>query len=331
MTRTNHRARASDRLISRVLDARSGRPDGRDALDRHLDRHPDDRDIADELDRLWDDLGCLPAPPLRLSPAEECADTGREAVVLRSWRWAVPVAMAASVALVAALWLQPVVKSPAATPEQHFAAAAQSRKLALADGSIVTLAARSAITVQLRPERRVLRLERGEAYFQVAPDKARPFVVATAHGDTTAVGTAFDIKLDTDRAVVTVTEGTVHVTAPGGDTGRYVTRGQQLPYRTDPQKRRVLLGPIAQVDDRGAIDWTTGVLRFEGTPLAEVVAEVNRHSARQLRLVDPALAGLPIFAILKVGEVDGLLALVAAQQKLDPARMRQTLRIEGSS
>ncbi|MEH3160166.1 MAG: FecR domain-containing protein [Sphingomonas taxi] len=65
----------------------------------------------------------------------------------------------------------------------------------LDDGSTVTLGAQTVLTVGFTRERRQLALERGEALFEVAHDRSRPFVVQTPFGAVTAVGTAFDVAV----------------------------------------------------------------------------------------------------------------------------------------
>jgi len=319
------RAGAHRELISRLLDARSETPGAQEALDRHFRDHPDDRVVAADLDRLWDDIGRVPAPALRLAPARHAPRVSWSDRLRASLVWTLPTAAALGAA---ALVFLPSQVAPPAPMGQQLASGDQTRKLRLADGSTVTLAARSVLEVALSPERRDLRLRSGEAFFQVAHDKARPFVVSTAHGETMAVGTAFDVRLDAAEAVVTVTEGTVRVAAPEDTQTRLVHRGEQVRYRPDGQDGLTTIGATARVDDGKAIDWTTGILRFEGTRLADVIDTVNRHSGQRIVLSDAKLAAMPIHAILKVGEVDGLVALVATQAGLSPAAARAALRVD---
>ncbi|CAN5302685.1 FecR family protein [soil metagenome] len=282
-----------------MIDARSGVPGGQSAYDAHLQHHPEDEALAHRLDGLWDDIGRVPAPELRVMPAP--ARLTPVARITRSLPWSLPIAMAAGIAAVA--FVSPFAarqEKSIATPER-FAAGATMRKLTLDDGSTVTLAANSVLTAQLTPDRRNLTLEQGEAFFTVAHDKARPFVVATQRGETMAVGTAFDVRVDGAGAVVTVTEGKVRVTAPASGQTRYVAHDQQVRYWTDARNGGIALGDVSAANGQEDIAWTTGFLQFEGAPLADVIERVNAHAAHKLVLHDARLARMPIYANLKVG------------------------------
>jgi transmembrane sensor len=81
----------------------------------------------------------------------------------------------------------------------------------LADGSRVTLNTDSELQVSLEPRERVVSLDRGEAYFEVAKDKIRPFIVNVGPKRVIAVGTQFSVRRDGDSIQVIVTEGTVRM------------------------------------------------------------------------------------------------------------------------
>ncbi|MFM2288032.1 MAG: hypothetical protein RL684_1175, partial [Pseudomonadota bacterium] len=84
-------------------------------------------------------------------------------------------------------------------------------ELTLADGSRVWLGPRSTLQVNFTADRRGLRLIGGEAFFSVRKDHSRPFVVSSASGDITAVGTAFNVRTVPGRVTVSVSEGVVTV------------------------------------------------------------------------------------------------------------------------
>lgn len=187
---------------------------------------------------------------------------------------------------------------------------AEVRTLSLPDGSTVTLGARSSIAVQFERERRSVRLDRGEAWFRVAHDPLRPFVVYAAHGMITAVGTAFVVQRDDDHVVVTVTDGAVQVVpAPTDGTSSFLTtilsrvrqgtarvvRGEQISYEDSGSAT-----PVERADPDAATAWSQGRLEFDHTPLGQVIAEVNRYSRRSIHL-DPAV-GEPDFTGLVLAE-----------------------------
>lgn len=319
--------RSLRKLIRTIIDARAGNRAAAQDLAAHLRNRPEDRKAAQDLERLWDDVGRVPAPELRIPPTRE-----REPLAGRMFgrlHWSLPVALAAGAAAI-------YVLAPSATPSvshspevQHYSAVASTRTLRLTDGSIVTLAPRSTLDVAFSARQRALTLATGEAFFQVVHDTTRPFIVATAHGETRAAGTAFAVQLDRDVATVTVAEGKIQIAGTNSDLKRYATAGQQVRYELGANGATTI-GEPAATQDRNALSWHTGMLAFEGVPLDVVVAEMNRYTPRPITITDPALASLPIFATIKTDSPDGLFAILAAQTKRNPAEIRRALRVEGA-
>jgi transmembrane sensor len=187
------------------------------------------------------------------------------------------------------------------TPKFFETKAGMQRQIHLEDGSSVVMSPQTALSVLYTEHRRRIVLDRGEALFQVAHNAARPFVVDAGTGSTTAVGTAFDVRRDSDRVVVTVTDGTVSV-APHGpeeDTSKglapispadrpqwaeaRVTRGQRMVY---PEEGTA--SAIEPIDPQAATAWREGRLQFNHEPLKYVLEAVNRYSKRQIIADDAA-------------------------------------------
>lgn len=274
--------------------------DGRDA---HL--HPDDRAEAAEF---WNWLGELERPgpaPTRYRPV-----------------WMVR-ALAASVAVLAVfggtLWMthpMPTRETLQTVATGH----AERRRIALSDGSVVTLAADSRVDIAYLAGERRLRLISGEALFKVAHDKHRPFVVETRHGDVVAVGTMFDVSVGKREAEVTVVEGVVRVAL--SEPGR---RGSAEPIEKLAHKgERLSFGVMkstggdtgfirqaADIDADSAIAWTRGRLVFQGEPLSEVIVEVNRYAKDRLILTDPRAANIPVYGIVNQGDTAAIRDLIA--------------------
>jgi transmembrane sensor len=179
-------------------------------------------------------------------------------------------------------------------------ATGETRIIALDDGSRVHLSARSAIAIHYRPGDRRLTLLAGEAFFQAAPDSARPFVVEAAGATVTALGTAFDIALrDADHADVAVTEHSVAVASAVAraivEEGRRTSFGAGAP----------IAGP-EPADLFKVGGWRRGRLIFEDEPLERVLATLARYrvgyvfaapAARRLRVTGTFDAANPDGAI----------------------------------
>lgn len=150
----------------------------------------------------------------------------------------------------------------------------------LTDESRIELSTATALAVDFTPGRRRIKLLEGEAWFQVAPDVARPFVVEAAGGSTTALGTAFAVALNGNAAEVSVTEHAVRVVR--GEKSR-VSEGQSLRY-----------GPrgmgVVQAADPLILAWREGRLAFVNRPLGEVAAALDRWTGGRTVVLDEALA-----------------------------------------
>lgn len=174
----------------------------------------------------------------------------------------------------------------------------ERRTVALGDGSSVELSTNSAISIVFTDHERRIQLHDGEAWFRVARDPARPFVVESGGGATTALGTAFAVARHGSDALVTVTEHSVRVSASGRTTD--VHEGQSCRYGSD--------GPTTPVaSDTSALAWRQGRLVFISRPLAKVVAELDRWRSGNTWIMDDKLATQRVTLMIDTSEVDNAL------------------------
>lgn len=155
----------------------------------------------------------------------------------------------------------------------------------LPDGSQVTLAPLSRVRLDFTDRQRGLTLEAGQAYFDVAHDRDRPFVVEAGARQITATGTRFQITLsdkDADAEVV-LEQGEVIVSSHDGSFGPVLrlAPGQRL--------SAVKQARVEPVDVEASTAWRVGRLVVRDRPLDEVVAAFNRYSGDRLVLGDTAL------------------------------------------
>jgi transmembrane sensor len=164
------------------------------------------------------------------------------------------------------------------------------RRVALADTSVASINSNSELQVRLSDRKRQITLVKGEAWFEVAKDKTKPFVVDTGDIHVRAVGTAFGVQRFRDGAEVLVTEGTVEVWT--GKAKAYLTAGQHsfVPYKTT----QITVAKQPQEVQR-KLAWKDGKLIFTRQTLGEAVADFNRYSARKIIIADPSLESKRIF------------------------------------
>jgi transmembrane sensor len=164
------------------------------------------------------------------------------------------------------------------------------RRVALADTSVASINSNSELRVRLSDHKRQITLVKGEAWFEVAKDKTKPFVVDAGDVHVRAVGTAFGVQRFRDGAEVLVTEGTVEVWT--GKAKAYLTAGQHsfVPYKTT----QIAVAKQPQEVQR-KLAWKDGKLIFTRQTLGEAVADFNRYSARKIIIADPSLESKRIF------------------------------------
>jgi transmembrane sensor len=161
------------------------------------------------------------------------------------------------------------------------------RRVPLRDGSTAAINTASKIRITLAARQRNVALDRGEAWFQVAKDPKRPFLVEAGRVRVEAVGTAFSVRRTAGGAEVLVTEGVVRawVDGAGGEPLR-LAAGQSATLSETATSR--LDQPGVSGADR-ALAWRNGKIDLLGKTLREAVDEFNRYNHRQLILADPAL------------------------------------------
>lgn len=181
-------------------------------------------------------------------------------------------------------------------------ATGEPRTITLADGSTVEMNAESAIAIHLTPGERRIKLLRGEAFFQVAADATRPFVVEANKGTTTALGTAFDINLTEQDTKVVVTEHAVMVVSEDGGRAHRLFEGQQISY--DPDGR---LNAPEMADIDAATAWRQGRIIFEDRPLSSVVEQIDRYVPGRIIIPQSDLANRRISGSLDLKQPDAAL------------------------
>ena len=145
-------------------------------------------------------------------------------------------------------------------------------------------------------------LLRGEALFEVAKNRARPFDVEAGSTIVRAVGTAFSVRLHdegrSEQVDVVVSEGRIAINPPSKATypaGTVAT----------VQNGRVVATTVDSDDITSRLAWTTGRLMFQGERLSDVVAEINRYNQRKLLVADPGIAELHIGGTFQATDPDG--------------------------
>jgi transmembrane sensor len=223
------------------------------------------------------------------------------------WPWAA-LGVAASFALVAlvlAFW-----KTSAET-NAFETEIGENRSVTLADGSIIALGGDTRIEVAMSENVRAIELTRGEALFKVAKDSARPFKVRAGDATIVAVGTEFNVERDSDRAVVSVTEGRVVVNPVSG----LLPVSLLQEFKPKLRSVRVSAGQQTTAGSAGieeptkmedpATGWQIGHLAFHLQPLRYVLEDVNRYAHKPIVLETESMGALIITGTVERENIGG--------------------------
>ena len=266
--------------------------------------------------RAWSDLAAmgeisqyralLGAPTWRERLVALIGKGGR-GVARPAWRLRLVAAPAALLLLGLVVALSSIAPSAVGPKATLMTRIAEIREIPLPDGSVVTLGAHSRIALAFSGDERRLRLEEGEAFFSVAKDPERPFIVQVGDTLVRAVGTEFDVHKGPQAVRVAVVEGVVEIAPSRSRTSqevprRLVSAGEAIVAPRDAPLRRLATLPAER-----AGEWRRGRLVYNGAPLLEVVADANRYSPQPIRIADAGLADLRVTTSFRADQIKQML------------------------
>ncbi|MBL8265617.1 FecR family protein [Steroidobacter sp.] len=183
------------------------------------------------------------------------------------------------------------------------------QRVALADGSRITLNTDSEVRVAFVEHERRIQLQRGEVFFEVAKDRSRPFVVIAGERRVVAVGTSFSVRREKEDISVIVSEGQVRMEQSAGAAEQPVALlSAGSIARSDHQSVLVQKKPLSDVTQY--LSWRTGFLVFQGTPLSDAAAEFNRYNDDKIVIGNSTLAGMKIDGNFRSNNVDAFVRLL---------------------
>jgi transmembrane sensor len=206
----------------------------------------------------------------------------------------------------------------------------------LPDGSQVQLNTNSLLTISFSDDHRQLNLIKGEALFDVAKDKSRPFSVSSGQQSFTALGTIFNVqKNENNDLELIVTEGRVLIAdsneslptltqkitqATQQENNNIVVAGEkaviinQIQLATSKMTPQVLSHELA---------WQKGMLIFDGESLTDALDEISRYTDIRFIIADKKLANIKVAGYFKAGDVKSLLDSLAYNFDLNYKKIDQ--------
>jgi ferric-dicitrate binding protein FerR (iron transport regulator) len=288
-------------LLAKYLAGETGDQENA-AIDKWLNKSPENRALFGKLRSDWKIMDTMNKQfnvdnawsklHGRITALDSSAgmESGRIVSMQRRRSWFVPVRMAASLLFIAVLGVF-LVYMIGGMQKVNISTASNERlkSVSLPDGSTVIMNANSSLSYSKRFSRKTrdVRLS-GEAFFEVAHDKTRPFYVHTDGADIRVVGTSFNVNTSHNDHRVEV----------------YVLTGIVEMSRTKTKDRHVLLHPrdlgtcsrkeltSKLTNNENAIAWKTGIMDFQETRLSEAIEVLNKMYKVDIICLDPGLANI---------------------------------------
>ncbi len=245
----------------------------------------------------------------RFEAEDELAAMRRAALRARREKRSCPAAVAAGLAAVAILggagwWAAgPRLNLPAmfeteVLTQQYATDAGERATVTLPDGSVMMLNADSAVVTAYDARARKVTLVKGQAFFAVAHDVARPFDVFVGERRVTAVGTAFDILMLPDALRVAMLDGVVRVSGEAAAPVQTLSAGEVMRVGRDGSVT------VRKTDVARLAGWRDGVIFFDDTPLHEAVAEMNRYARSRIIVADSGAGELHVSGAYRSSDAD---------------------------
>ena len=288
-----------------------------DAWLRQDSRH---RRALEELSQVWESLDGL-AEAKRDERIATFTNAANAPVPRARHPWWYAAAAMLALAVIGAVWLHNDSEI-----QTLATAVGQQRNVTLADGSLIALNTNTIVETNLSRSERNIYLRKGEAHFQVAHDRSRPFLVRAGDAIVRAVGTQFEVRVRADQHVdVVVNEGRVEVQAntpsPAAlvksatrvrTTAATMVRGVNAGQQLSTSNANFLVVPVSPEQLSSELAWREGAIVFDGEPLSEAISEIERYTDARIVISDPAIAALRVGGRFRTDDVQGILQGLAA-------------------
>ncbi len=288
----------------------------------HWLREPGNRAAWEEVSLAWNKFDTLAdAPQMQTLRQAALADARRADARPKTTRLLRAAELLAAVLLVAVLgsagywWFS--------RPDDYQTAMGERRIVTLVDGSKLSLDTNSEVTVRYSAGARRLQLLRGQARFDVAHDKKRPFSVTAGSQTVIATGTAFNIDMAGAKVLVTLIEG--HVVVLNDENGMADGAGPAHGWARKIELKageQLSVGPavppeVSPANIQKVNAWTNGQIVFDDEALSSVVERVNRYGSTQIVIADPRIGAMKISGVLNAGDVPGFVEIVTHYLPVD--------------
>lgn len=262
--------------------------------------HPDQEEEFARLMQLWSDSGeVLAQPEFDTSKAWQAMESrlgkkkGSWARMPPAGKIAVAAAMIGVLVLAGGRIFSRRIPRDGTTGWNSVAAIGANRKITLPDGSTVALrkGARLKYPSNFQGDERMVMLA-GEAFFDIHPEKGRPFRITTTRSMTEVLGTSFLVNASSSSDRIIVTTGRVLFTDKGQpERNCMLTEKQEAVLSEKGLEKKQVTAAC------NYLSWQTGDLIFAQTPLDQVAEDLSDHYGVQVRLADTLIPKAGLYKI----------------------------------
>jgi len=270
-----------------------------------------------KMAKNWESLSAL-TPLADAYPIDSFKKAGSGSKNTNGWERFLARPALAGYAMAILLSVTIILKWDVTKTQTYQTAAGEHASYTLDDGSMIALNTNTQITVRYSKHRRIVNLEHGEANFEVAKNKERPFIVEAGGGLVWAVGTVFDVRSINNSVDVVVSEGTIkvysdisanshsvalNVPVVSSSTEAIVTAGNGIQYQK-------IVGKIIPLTEKARmirLAWINGSLIFDGETLEKAIEEISRYTNTKIIISDSDIKSMRIGGHYKIKDIDALL------------------------
>ena len=201
------------------------------------------------------------------------------------------------------------------------------QEITLSDGSRISLNSGSSLVypASFKGKKRLVELE-GEAFFDIARDAGRPFLINIAsEAEAEVLGTSFNLRQDPKnrKVFLNVVTGKVAFYAKGKKKeAEIVEQEEQAVYENGSVRQKANF-------NLNFLSWKTRTLEFENTPLPEVVEQIGRHYRTEIHIVDDKLDTLALTGIYKNQSIDEVIEEIGLVLDLEFRKEGSTINVSG--
>ncbi len=218
-------------------------------------------------------------------------------------------------ASIVAVWGVSALMQVPAQEEYFTTRLGQVREVVLSDGSVVSLNTDSEVSVKYTSEARNIRLIKGEALFDVAKNRKRPFVVSARYASVVAVGTSFAVSALPQKPIqVLIREGVIEFQRTDAPMASPVRAGANI-HLSAPEGAPLITQSIRPKEVANQLAWQFGRISMEGRTLTEAASEFSRYNDVRI-IIDPSVANQRVTGVFTANDPVGFAKAAAAVLRL---------------